>query len=800
MRSATVPPCAITFKEVYKRELLQLNARRRALGRILVQEVEGATTRPASSELADGVVPLTSGLSFSGGGIRSAAFCLGTLQALKVGEKFDTLDYISAVSGGGYIASSLAANLYLGRGKFPFLSSNPGDIGDSPAVRHIRDYSRYLIPKGGKDVFDTLAVILRGLVASLSLAIGPVLLGAALTVGCYPSYAELSKPDFLGIPLSRLGLPPGAGFIPLALVLGTAFLLFWSLVKSFKERHDGSGGPEFVGPFPRLARLIIVITLIVAFIELQPHAIAGLFKIADLAEDGGFEVIIAHGMKWSAGILTPLGGLAAIMFRHLSAMAAKETGDSWPGWVTKIAAQIGLLIAAISVPLLLWAAYVYLCYWAIEAPGPHPFLQTPQWLLGLGSLIGPPSGYTFALLYLVTGICFVVVSSFLAPNANSLHRLYRDRLSNAFIFGPKTTNADSPSVIGADVRPEDADEVAIAKRVGLSKLANPYAPYPLFNVALNIQNSRYVNKRGRNADFFVLSPLYIGSESTGYAETTKAEIAEPDLDLGAAMAISGAALSPDMGSKTVPLLAPTLALLNVRLGYWMRNPVLIQGDDGRPAPPSNWVYLFQEMFGQLDESSHQVYLTDGGHIDGLGIYELLRRRCGTIIAIDANNDAEMTFYDFAKLQRYARIDLGIRIELPWQAIRERALAASAELTASVTLGTDPVRHTGPHAAWGRIFYPGGSEGRLLYIKASLTGDENDYILNYRWRHPAFPHENIADQFFSEEQFEAYRALGFHAAYKAIKDLDEVASTDRKESVAPRGEPTISLDDSSAAAG
>ena len=446
-----MPPCAITFKEVYKRELLQLNARRRALGRSLVQEVEGATTRPASSELADGVVPLTSGLSFSGGGIRSAAFCLGTLQALKVGEKFDTLDYISAVSGGGYIASSLAANLYLGRGKFPFLLSNPGDIGDSPAIRHIRDYSRYLLPKGGKDVFDTLAVILRGLVASLSLAIGPVLLGAALTVGCYPSYTELSKPDFLGIPLSRFGFPPGAGFITLALVLGTAFLFFWSLVKSFKERHDGSVGPEFVGPFPRLARLIIVLTLVVAFIELQPHAIAGLFKIADLAEDGGFEVVIAHGMKWSAGILTPLGGLAAIMFRHLSAMAAtKESDESWPGWVTKIAAQIGLLIAVISVPLLLWAAYVYLCYWAIEAPGPHPFLQTPQWLLGLGTLIGPPSGYTFALLYLVTGICFVVASSFLAPNANSLHRLYRDR---AFVVGASQTvlrfEARTPSEAGS---------------------------------------------------------------------------------------------------------------------------------------------------------------------------------------------------------------------------------------------------------------------------------------------------------------------------------------------------------------
>src|SRR5205807_7962349 len=57
-----------------------------------------------------------------------------------------------------------------------------------------------------------------------------------------------------------------------------------------------------------------------------------------------------------------------------------------------------------------------------------------------------------------------------------------------------------------------------------------------------------------------------------------------------------------------------------------------------------------------------------------------------------------------------------------------------------------------------------SEGVLVYVKASLTGDEKDYVLDYKRRNPAFPHETTGDQFFSEEQFEAYRALGFHIAY------------------------------------
>lgn len=66
---------------------------------------------------------------------------------------------------------------------------------------------------------------------------------------------------------------------------------------------------------------------------------------------------------------------------------------------------------------------------------------------------------------------------------------------------------------------------------------------------------------------------------------------------------------------------------------------------------------------------------------------------------------------------------------------------------------------------------------LLYIKSSLTGDENDYIVDYKRRNPSFPHETTADQFFTEEQFEVYRALGFHAVNSAFKGADRVAMID-----------------------
>jgi hypothetical protein len=127
------------------------------------------------------------------------------------------------------------------------------------------------------------------------------------------------------------------------------------------------------------------------------------------------------------------------------------------------------------------------------------------------------------------------------------------------------------------------------------------------------------------------------------------------------------------------------------------------------------------------------------------------------------------------LQRYARIDLGIRIDLPWRPISDTTLAW---MNAAAKPDAKPERSCGPHVAIGTIDYGGGETGYLVYIKSSLTGDENDYVRDYARRYSLFPHESTGDQFFSEEQFEVYRALGFHMTSGMLSGHDciEVVGT------------------------
>jgi hypothetical protein len=152
-----------------------------------------------------------------------------------------------------------------------------------------------------------------------------------------------------------------------------------------------------------------------------------------------------------------------------------------------------------------------------------------------------------------------------------------------------------------------------------------------------------------------------------------------------------------------------------------------------------------------------------------------------IIAVDGEADPEMSFGSLVTLQRYARIDFGLGIDLPWAALRDTCRNASAEVVKNGGLSPGQAAH-GPHCALGTIHYPRRAEdtdesdstGVLLYVKSSFTGDENDHVVDYKRRNPDFPHETTLDQLFSEEQFEVYRALGFHAVDSAFNRADRVA--------------------------
>ena len=414
-----------------------------------------------------------------------------------------------------------------------------------------------------------------------------------------------------------------------------------------------------------------------------------------------------------------------------------------------------------------------------------PMAHAPGWLISAASRtfgengFGWPQRWSLVGVYVLGALISFGLSWWLTPNANSLHRLYRDRLSKAFLFAPvrrrrEAVSNDSSLDQGRDY--PELDEFNFRLSGLYPKSPTPEdpgrrrleAPYHLINAALNIQGSDYANRRGRNADFFLFSPLHVGSEATGYKQTELFERPETGLDLATAMAISGAAASSNMGSNSIKALAPTLALLNIRLGYWLKNPRFVENT----GKPDRSLYLWSEISGRLYESSDAVYLTDGGHIENLGIYELLRRRCKVIVAVDAEADASMNFSALMTLQRYARIDLGVRIDLPWTPIRLCTLCQMNGNAGKPSPPSPPADVDRAHVAIGVIDYGGGEKGYLVYIKSSLTGDENDYVRDYARRNARFPHETTGDQFFSEEQFEVYRALGFHITHGFLSDASD----------------------------
>jgi hypothetical protein len=159
-----------------------------------------------------------------------------------------------------------------------------------------------------------------------------------------------------------------------------------------------------------------------------------------------------------------------------------------------------------------------------------------------------------------------------------------------------------------------------------------------------------------------------------------------------------------------------------------------------------WYYFFLELSGRMSEKTSYLNVSDGGHIENLGIYELLRRRCKFVIAIDGEADSKRSFGGLLTLTQLAKIDLGVTIEPDLADLR-----------------TNSEGYGRAHFGLSRIEYENGEYGLLLYIKSSLTGNESEFLKKYRAENPAFPHQSTAQQLFSETQFEAYRALGEHIA-------------------------------------
>jgi hypothetical protein len=180
-----------------------------------------------------------------------------------------------------------------------------------------------------------------------------------------------------------------------------------------------------------------------------------------------------------------------------------------------------------------------------------------------------------------------------------------------------------------------------------------------------------------------------------------------------------------------------------------------------------------------------VYLSDGGHFENLGLYELVKRRCKFIIACDAGEDPNYALEDLGNAVRKCREDIGVEIELLTKPVVPQSSDANGGKDSSEDEGKSSgsgKKLTKWHCVVGKIHYENAdvntdeTPGIFVYIKASLTGDEPADVLNYQTAHPTFPHQSTADQWFTESQFESYRRLGQHVVETMFERIEEASPT------------------------
>lgn len=702
------------------------------------------------------------GLAFSGGGIRSSTFSLGVTQALARMGWLDKFHYLSTVSGGGYIGSSLTwvwHKLWKCEGgeigfdsgeNFPYRKyhghgKQAGDISQPQAMlRHLRQRSNYLTPGNGITGLSLVAVMLRGILLSLVVYMIPLL--ALMHWMVHAGW--LAK------------LEGEKGMVALAASSNASDPILHQLLQHLSFLGDLSawqilvpGVEEVVGASPLLCwglegfALFAGLSTLYGLLSRVHFGLRSAYLLRR-----GFEIVGALLIKLSAMLLV-LGSLpyAAHALHTYAAYAASSMSlggllgaffsVSRLGKGKSSAGMLGIL-APVVLALLVYGL----------------FLGTYLVALRLDANMGAYLPYYVSALALAVALGLLVNINYI-----SIHRYYRDRLMELFM-------PDVCKVMNGE-RCAMAEEANGTGLHDMSRNASAKAPYHIINANMVTMDSRKAKLRARGGDNFILSPLFCGSEATGWRASS--EYMKGKMNLATAMAISGAAADPHGAPGGEGLLrnrslALLMALLNIRLGYWAPNP-------RRPAKwwnfnaPTYFAQGGRELTGiGMHEDARYVHLADGGHFENLALYELVRRKVRTIIVCDGAADAGYSFADFANFVEKVRVDFAADIVmpsfLPMCPKPERDRFGNIENPYGVDLAEKGYIK-------GSIIYADGSEGMLIYIKTTLIGHLPKDIYGYKSAHDTFPDETTADQFFDEKQFEAYRELGYRIGKSLLQDDD-----------------------------
>ncbi len=809
-------------------------------------------------------------LCFSGGGIRSACFNLGFLRALLEGDQaiFPKFQYLSTVSGGGYIGSWFSAWLHRERQKVrkdTTTAKTPKDLTEqalkaitgkmrqqnsasdleADEVRYLRKYGSYMMSELSPFSIDTwtvFATYLRNIILNWALFIPLLLASVALPNVIFDDWLKPlieSKPAgsltfdtcVAGVVLCTLtasvygmfALPASSnsqrGWGPFALfrLLPQLFAGFCFLCGFCSAVNDPSPDKNFdqwtlLGALLGPPWILLLVVSPLSLLKEKKYAVYSIRAIVwsvlvTLLAQGFYYCYLEKFWEWLADqlwqihaegddfrdriivvIIPYLASLALVVQNGLLVGTLSRVSDNedrewwaratawllsistgifafialallgndlvtqlfpehWSPWVKAITGTLALLTGLQAALLGKSAVTVFndKSLNILRRPDVYAgvfvlLLLLASCLFCSSSLGQPPDGQWNQFLYFVRLLAFPFVgAAFININEFSLHFLYRNRLIRTFL-GAIHRRHDDPKVnrfIG--LSPSD--------NISFSRLREQL-PIQIVNMTLNIQQDTNLATKERRGQSFTASPLHVGNPTLGYRPTRT--YTEDGLTLGTAMAVSGAAFSPSMGYYSKPVVSMVMALFNTRLGWWVGNPRFRKACR-KNGPGYALLPALCELLSLTNEKRGFINLSDGGHFDNLGLYEMIRRRCRYIVVVDVGADQKYRASEFAMIVRKARIDMGAEIDLN----KDHSFTdAKGKVKGFYVEGT---------IKYSRWAEEPQETGRLLYIKpAVIAGKEGiPFDVSERKLSDAnFPHDPTFDQLYTETKFEAYRALGY----------------------------------------
>lgn len=663
------------------------------------------------------------GISISGGGIRSASLALGVLQALYSEKVLPKIDYLSTVSGGGYIGSSWTwFNHLKQQGKlgdiqkgyfFPFGKQEEGSRSVHSSIENkilsfLRQHASYLVPGDGLNYFSGFAVVMRNMLL-------PLLVYISLLVVMFTGAIWFEQ----------------SAMQPVTIETGI------TVVDSVLTISEGTIGKRH-NLFTTLSLITTVTTIVAGFIygpvsflfsrtTLKGYRIRTIFQqtmgygvIASLAFGfiGALPFLI---VKIEDTIPTTLSGFVGILgatFHFVQLNRGKKLGVS-----SNIVAIVSALLMIIA---------IFCLAYGLASSKPH------MWMYALPASLLP--GLLVNL------------------NLFGLGRMYRDRLIETFMPNPTAVESQQWEL---------ATEAATTQLRNVST-EKDQGPYHLINTNLILVNSANNKYKGRGGDNFLLSSLYCGSDATDWVPTE--QFNGGDLTLGTAMATSGAAVNPHAGpdSRGItnnPLVSFLMYILGLRMGLNVLNP---DRKHGKLSPPNLFFPGLQQGLLGLGFNNKSKFLTlsDGGHFENTATYELIRRQTDTIILSEGGQDQNFSFEDIANLIEKVRVDFGVHIRfkkdygidaLVPDSIKEASQFDQRYQMAERGFAIADIKYPKTRDSSGKLQR---KSGLLFVVKATMTRDLPADLYGYKDANPAFPNQTTMDQFFDEVQSEAYRELGY----------------------------------------